>query len=172
MDNHRYLFSTLLLESYLELFAEFGPPKELLVVAGNGEAPDITSSRLPELKKIGLSEDPYIHESRKSEGILQYIHDNWYYKREDVSWFRERLPDVKIVGVKTDAETWSFRGEGPKLLALGDETARYWQNMEYELHGREWNFDIDGSPYGRDNMNKALAGAKSDRYLARLPEII
>lgn len=136
------------------------------MVAGNGEAPDITSPQLPELKRIGFSEDPYTHVSRKSEGILQYIHDNWYYKREDVSWFRKRLPAVTIVGVKTDAESWNFRRAGSKLLAKGDETARQWQIMEYNIHGREWNFDIDGSPYDQENMDKALARAKSSGHLA------
>jgi hypothetical protein len=172
-SNRRYLYSSSLLKTYLETFAEFGRPKELLVVGRNGEGRERDSqSRSTGWEKIEFIQDPYAYEEGRSERILQYIYDHWYYKRDDVEFYKGNPPDVKIVGVKKTEPIWKAAGDDPKLLALGDEIARCWQKMEYELHGREWESGIDGSPYNQANMEKALARTKLDGYLLRSSQAI
>jgi hypothetical protein len=160
-DNRKLLFSSTLLENYLVAFAEFGLPKKLLLVGGTGNYGNrAISISLRGWAKIEFTEDPNRYEPRRSEAILQYIHDNWYYKREDIPWFRQRLPDVRTVGVDKSGERLK-PDVGDSLLKLGDEVAREWQNHEYAIHGRDWDFSLDRSPYDKDNMERALARAMS-----------
>lgn len=163
-DNRKYLYASTLLECYLVAFAEFGLPKELLLVGGTGVVRrQETSTLLRGWEKLKFVGDPNIHEPGKSEAVLQYVHDNWYFKRDEILWFQERLPDVKIVGVQKEGESVKLEVKNSELFGLGDEAARDWQNKEYQLHGREWNSSIDGSPYSKVNMERALARARMQR---------
>ena len=169
IDDRRYLYYSPLLEDYLVAFAEFGLPKELLVVGGTKEV-RLHEAREPfrAWKTIKFTEDPLKDEPPKSKAILQYVHDNWYDKREDSSWFRERLPDVRIVGIQKTGECLVRDDVGSlELSLLADEAAREWQKNEYDVHGREWDFSVDGSPYDKKHMEKALRKTRAEIFMSR-----
>ena len=167
VENDRLLYSSPLLENYLAAFAEFGMPKELLVVGRTAEARlQDWSRQLRGWKKIKFVEDPNVDEPRKSEAVLQYIQDSQYYQREDVSWFRGRLPDIKIVGAEKDGESSKPDWEDPELLILGDQVASEWQKKEWKVHGRDWDTSIDGFPYEKAHMENALGRAKAEEYIS------
>ena len=121
MNNHRFLFTSPQPGNYVAAFTEFGRPKELLIVGGNGEVRlQQNSTQLKGWEKIEFVEHSNSYEPQKSEGILQYVNDNWYYMTEDVLWFRERLPDVRIVSVKKEGESLRKDQQGSQLLILAD----------------------------------------------------
>jgi hypothetical protein len=50
---------------------------------------------------------------------------------------------------------------GEELSKVSSETAGEWMDEEWSLHGRKWKGNMDGNPYGLENMAKALARYRS-----------
>ena len=163
-NNSKLLYSSPLLGGYLAAFAEFGRPQELLIVGRNGEGRlQQNFERLRGYESIKFVEEPKLYDVQKSKAVLKYIHDSWYYMTEDISWFRERLPDVRMATVER-GELLHMARPDSQLFASSNQIAREWQKREYDLHGRDWNFSVDGSPYDKHHMEKAMRKARAEIY--------
>ena len=123
-----------------------------------------TSNGYEAMRASSFVEEPKLYDIQKFKAVLKYIHDSWYYMTEDISWFRERLPDVRMATVER-GELLQMARPDSQLFASSNQIAREWQKREYDLHGRDWNFSVDGSPYDKHHMEKAMRKARAEIYM-------
>jgi hypothetical protein len=163
VGDRRYLHSSLQLDSYLAAFGLFGLPKEVLIVGGTRSEAGNSDSLIQATawKTITFGRDPNINEPRKSDVVLQFMHDSLYYRRGDFAWFGGELPNIKIVSAERTGEVSRDTQSSRESLNLAVELAEEWRSKEYNLHSRAWDSEHDGCPYDKENMVAALRRARA-----------
>jgi hypothetical protein len=154
------------MDYYIQTFAKFGPPKEILVVRGADGAYSQHSLSITGWKSIRI-----IHGIQSVDlpawavdRLVEYTFSFLEVYKATNPWLQWRMPTLRIVGVKLEGEVVMWKNQDPKALLVGRRLARVWKEMTSGLALRD--------PYRIENTAKALerAGVVANGY-RRLPDL-
>lgn len=147
--------------TYVHAIEMFGPPKELLVV-GSHPWNEPSHSAIAGWEGLEIWEDleDWLP-SDSEEQVLNFAQKTLQMDAKYNPWLAWRVPKVTIAKVKRSGR---FNREKDiateKILNVITTTAQQWQQDEWAVKHRTWDWDKDGSPYCLENMKSALAKYK------------
>lgn len=74
-------------------------------------------------------------------------------------WMKWRWPQIRCVEVVRQHETSVTPDQEMGFSELEEKVASEWKDIEYNIHGREWNWFHDDTPYNLHNMTRDLPTA-------------
>jgi len=160
---------------YLFALMRFGTPKELLLVrcqVQDGEWGRFLSGwqSIELCAPVGKSDGQIVDWNERLIEITQCCMESL----KGQSWFRWRVPVVKIVGAKREWEVVMWEHGHPKSLERAHRVTEEWLENELRLpKGRSWSwFDDEANPFSPQNTAKTCgrAGIVSNGY-RKVPDL-
>lgn len=154
--------SSMVFNTYVHAIEMFGPPKELLLVGCHiwNEPSYSTIVGWKGLEILEDSEDRLPTDSE--EQALNFAQQTLDMDAKYIPWLAWKVPKVAPAKVKRSGRF--NRGMKDiatnKILNVMATTVQQWQQDEWAIKHRTWDWDKDGSPYCLENMEVALARYK------------
>jgi len=141
------------MDYYIQTFAKFGPPKEILLVRGAQGVYSQHSLSITGWKRLRIIDgiQSIDLEPWQLARLVEYAETFLSVYKATNIWLQWRMPSLRIVGVKQEREIVMWKNQDAKALQRGRELAKEWKAKTALLAERD--------AFSLENMKRALVRA-------------
>jgi hypothetical protein len=154
--------SSLVFNTYCRVFEMFGPPRTLILVEGQRWNEHVQPPTVAGWKSLEIVDN---HEERpqadKVDRAIEFACKTLEMDAKYNPWLAWRVPKVEFAVIKRIGRFDRGYDYGRNKMTIPLQTmAREWKEDEWALKQRMWDWDKDGNPHSRENMEIALVKHK------------